>query len=137
MRQLAEVIDVSILKSAGMDEESINSLMANIESVLKLEVKRTGSKLHLNIKFIEGPYANKTFQCESNKERIVFGSVKDMTEAQHAELGLQNCQYVYIEGARIVQCHFQIFYDPLQCGLLMQNLNYDCSESCGVYMKMA
>ena len=106
MRQLAEVIDAGTLKSAGLDERTIESVMHSIERVLKLDVKKTGSKLHLNIKFVEGPYANQVIKCEPNKDKVVFGSLKDITEAQVEEFELQNCQYVYLEGNRIVENHF-------------------------------
>ena len=55
---MAEVIDASFLKTAGLDQHNIESVMASMEQILKMDVKRTGSKLHLNIKFIEGPFAN-------------------------------------------------------------------------------
>lgn len=58
MRQLAEVIDIGMLKSAGLDVYMIESIMASMDQILKMDVKKTGSKLHLNLKFIEGPYAN-------------------------------------------------------------------------------
>ena len=42
---------------------------------MKKDVKLTGSKLHLNIKFVEGPYANKVIKCEAKKDKILFGSI--------------------------------------------------------------
>ena len=56
---MAEVIDVSILKGAGLDQKDIELVMSDMELMLKHEVKKTGSKLNLNIKFVEGPYKDK------------------------------------------------------------------------------
>ena len=33
--------------------------MDNMDKILKYDVKKTGSKLNLNIKFVDGPYEGK------------------------------------------------------------------------------
>ena len=62
--------------------EHISRTIKEIENVLKHDVKKTGSKLHLNIKFLEGPFANQTIKCETYKKRIVFGSLKEVNDAK-------------------------------------------------------
>ena len=78
-----------------------------------MDVKKTGSKLHLNIKFVEGPFANQVIKCEAKKDKILFGCIKDVSEAEMEELEAQNFQYIYLPGSRIVERHFQIFFDPI------------------------
>ena len=114
----------------------IQTIMRDMERLQKMDIKKTGSKLHLNIKFIAGPYKDKVIKCESSKDKIVFGGIQTVTAEEVEQLKQQNHQYIYIPGSRIVDKHFQLFFDPLQCGMLIQNLDLDCQISCGVYVKL-
>ena len=51
-------------------------------------------------------------------------------------MGTSDCQYVTIEGDRVIENHFQLVYDPVLCSLLIQNICIDSLESCGVYRRL-
>ena len=53
----------------------IQTIMRDMERLQKMDIKKAGSKLHLNIKFIAGPYKDKVIKCESSKDKIVFGRI--------------------------------------------------------------
>ena len=93
--------------------------MKDMDKLRLADIKKAGSKLHLNIKFIAGPNTGTVIKCESNKDKILFGSIKNVTAAEVEQLKQSNSQYIYLEGTRIVEKHFQIFFDPLQCGMLI------------------
>ena len=71
-----------------------------------MDIKKAGSKLHLNIKFIAGPYKDKVIKCESSKDKIVFGGIQTVTAEEVEQLKQQNHQCIYIPGSRIVDKHF-------------------------------
>ena len=60
--------------------------MCDMEYLQKMDIKKAGSKLHLNIKFIAGPYKDKIIKCESSKDKILFGSMKNVTAAEVEQL---------------------------------------------------
>ena len=60
--------------------------MCDMEKLQKMDIKKAGSKLHLNIKFIAGPYKDKIIKCESSKDKILFGSIKNVTAAEVEQL---------------------------------------------------
>lgn len=60
--------------------------MYDMESLQKMDIKKAGSKLHLNIKFIAGPYKDKIIKCESSKDKILFGSMENVTAAEVEQL---------------------------------------------------
>ena len=60
--------------------------MYDMELLQKMDIKKAGSKLHLNIKFIAGPYKDKIIKCESSKDKILFGSMKNVTAAEVEQL---------------------------------------------------
>ena len=60
--------------------------MCDMELLQKMDIKKAGSKLHLNIKFIAGPYKDKIIKCESSKDKILFGSMKNVTAAEVEQL---------------------------------------------------
>lgn len=68
---------------------------------------------------------------------IVFGCLVNPSDDEILKLvGTSDCQYVTIEGERIVENHFQLVYDPVLCSLLIKNICMDSNESCGVYRRL-
>ena len=84
----------------------IQTIMCDMERLIKMDIKKAGSKLHLNIKFIAGPYKDKVIKCESSKYKIVFGGIQTPTAEEVEQLKQQNHQYIFIPGNRIVDKHF-------------------------------
>ena len=84
----------------------IQTIMHDMERLQKMDIKKTGSKLHLNIKFVAGPYKDKVIKCESSKDKIVFGGIQTVKAEEEEQLKQQNDQYIYIPGTRVVDKHF-------------------------------
>lgn len=61
-----------------------------MEKLQKTDIKKAGSKLHLNIKFIAGPNLGTVIKCESNKDKILFGGIKNVTAAEVEQLKQSN-----------------------------------------------
>ena len=81
--------------------------MEEIDYVASLDLVETGPKLKLNLRFTEGPAKGKTVVCDYSASRIVFGCLKNPSAEQLEKLvGSSDCQYVTIEGERVIENHF-------------------------------
>lgn len=130
-----------MLKKEGItDLELIDQIIADMEKISLLEIAATGPKLKVNIRFIAGPMQGTIISIDPTKTTTVFGGLnkKPKEEELEAMTGIpgEEVDYVYLPGARIMNKHFQLFYDSLCCSLLMKNEEIDCAESCGVYRRM-
>ena len=111
MRQLAEVLDASLFHQLEGDEvvspELVAQIMHDMENVASLDLVQTGPKLKLNLRFTEGPAKGRSVVCDYSKSLVVFGCLVNPSDEQLVRLlGTTDCQYVTLDGERVIENHF-------------------------------
>ena len=85
-----------------------------------------GPKKMLVLKFVSGPL-KKSIVLDPEEMPIIFGKPDPDQEAGHMK------NLIALQGEKISTQHFSVDYDKIKGTIMLNNLNTDTKESCGIY----
>jgi len=101
-------VDKGTLAGAGIDKVTANTFLEKLQ--LYASKQEDSKKLVKVLWFVKGPLENKQIKLDGTKN-LLFGSLESPTAEKLEQMGFPDREYITLQGERIAEAHFEIFYN--------------------------